>query len=583
MDAAALLCIICPKRPVFSDVSHLLTHVSSKAHLSNYFKLQIRSQQEPGAGELLDDYDVWYKDNDLPKLLADRMASKEARKRKKSQGKNAVEHPANKRAKSQRATSKQVVDASPPRPLPIFLDSPCLPDPFLDVDNVVEAESPLSPDYMMPATPTRRGSYVFLPADYPFPSTPERPLQTPWKQECESEPEDEHGAFLRSIPIWDGRLRNRTGTSFPIWQRAASYDPFVQDDDTLVSLGSGGADGERTDEMLRLKGVLWPGMDIFDSATEQMRRKRNQRKDENVLRMMEKTSMCVEPTELIFSPTGILRKRRVISGNVEDGSPLPGESPIPRRVPRPKRVLSQADPNAQQGQYEKRYKKSTKSDSCKKPGDQLRRSTRIAKSTPAPLLMLRDDCCPSHEDDDDFGLMLTGMSPRPRGGISVFRDEPEPYIENLRDQGHKDAPRLGSPFCSNQDASSFDTFHTMNLKKRSARTSSNQETIEPLLDAHERIDPFSNWGSPTSRRHYATDVSCLPQYFLGDSPRAGFGLFDASLPKLDIEDDHLSPAKSNPGCHGKHMEPSVVREASDATISAAEEDEFERFCLNSYY
>lgn len=82
MDAEALQCNICPKRARFSDVSHLLTHVSSKAHLSHYFKLQVRSHQEIEARNLLDEYDKWYKANHLAKLLSDRMASKEARKRK---------------------------------------------------------------------------------------------------------------------------------------------------------------------------------------------------------------------------------------------------------------------------------------------------------------------------------------------------------------------------------------------------------------------------------------------------------------------------------------------------------------------
>lgn len=89
MDSTALLCNICPKRPRFSDVSHLLTHVASKAHLSHYFKLQVRSHQEQQAETLLDDYNQWYKANNLAKLLSDRMSSKDSRRRK-SQGKCTV-------------------------------------------------------------------------------------------------------------------------------------------------------------------------------------------------------------------------------------------------------------------------------------------------------------------------------------------------------------------------------------------------------------------------------------------------------------------------------------------------------------
>jgi hypothetical protein len=75
-----LLCNLCPKRPTFSDVSHLLTHISSKSHLSNRFKLQIRSQTEYDARRLLDEFDRWYDENGLEDLLSERLAAKEQKK-----------------------------------------------------------------------------------------------------------------------------------------------------------------------------------------------------------------------------------------------------------------------------------------------------------------------------------------------------------------------------------------------------------------------------------------------------------------------------------------------------------------------
>jgi hypothetical protein len=51
----------------------------------------------------------------------------------------------------------------------------------------------------------------------------------------------------------------------------------------------------------RLKGVFWPGMDLFDSATPEMKRKRNQRKDGSVLAGMIATSRGTEPTEIVYS------------------------------------------------------------------------------------------------------------------------------------------------------------------------------------------------------------------------------------------------------------------------------------------
>jgi|SRR5277367_4274110 len=75
-----LLCDLCPKKPRFSDVSHLLTHISSKSHLSNRFKLQIRSQGEPEAKRLLADFDSWYTSNGLEDLLSERLIAKEQKK-----------------------------------------------------------------------------------------------------------------------------------------------------------------------------------------------------------------------------------------------------------------------------------------------------------------------------------------------------------------------------------------------------------------------------------------------------------------------------------------------------------------------
>jgi hypothetical protein len=78
-----LLCNLCPKSPTFSDISHLLTHISSKSHLSNLFKLKIRAQGEQEAKDKLDDFEVWYNDNNLDALLSDRLATKDQKKANK--------------------------------------------------------------------------------------------------------------------------------------------------------------------------------------------------------------------------------------------------------------------------------------------------------------------------------------------------------------------------------------------------------------------------------------------------------------------------------------------------------------------
>ena len=72
-----LCCTLCPKQPQFSDISHLLTHISSKGHLSHKFKLSIRASSEPQARADLATFDIWYAENGLDEKLAERLASKE--------------------------------------------------------------------------------------------------------------------------------------------------------------------------------------------------------------------------------------------------------------------------------------------------------------------------------------------------------------------------------------------------------------------------------------------------------------------------------------------------------------------------
>lgn len=78
------------------------------------------------------------------------------------------------------------------------------------------------------------------------------------------------------------------------------------------------ADPMAVSESTKLKGVYWPGMDIFDSATPEMRRKRNQKKDSSVVEQLELNSQEVEPTELIFTPQGSFKRQRRISSSVYD-------------------------------------------------------------------------------------------------------------------------------------------------------------------------------------------------------------------------------------------------------------------------
>jgi hypothetical protein len=80
MATIPLHCILCPKQPTFSDVSHLLTHISSKSHLANRFRLELRAKTENDARAQLNRFEHWYTENSIERLLSERLAAKEAKK-----------------------------------------------------------------------------------------------------------------------------------------------------------------------------------------------------------------------------------------------------------------------------------------------------------------------------------------------------------------------------------------------------------------------------------------------------------------------------------------------------------------------
>jgi hypothetical protein len=84
----------------------------------------------------------------------------------------------------------------------------------------------------------------------------------------------------------------------PRRSRQATMDLCAIEDDPV----DGAADSTSLTESTKLKGVYWPGMDLFDSATPEMRRKRNQKKDSSVVEQLELNSQDVEATE-IFQET----------------------------------------------------------------------------------------------------------------------------------------------------------------------------------------------------------------------------------------------------------------------------------------
>lgn len=124
-------------------------------------------------------------------------------------------------------------------------------------------------------------------------------------------------------------------------------DDCAVEDDPADAPAPSTEDPMAASESTKLKGVLWPGMDLFDSATPEMRRKRNQKKDSSVVEQLELNSTEVEATELIFTPRGSFKKQRRISSSVyedeDESSPLLRTDSPKAFAGRP--VLGDVDPN----------------------------------------------------------------------------------------------------------------------------------------------------------------------------------------------------------------------------------------------
>jgi hypothetical protein len=171
-------------------------------------------------------------------------------------------------------------------------------------------------------------------------------------------------------------------------------------------------------EHTKLKGVVWDGMGLFDSATQDMRRKRNQKKAISVVEQLKATSEVVEATECVFDAEGVLRRERPITGNPEeeDGiSPLKGESePEPDSPPPPKKKKAARKPRP----------------ALTEKDVNTGRTTRRRRESHHPPFGNDNRATPYFDGgaDDDDELTYDRPRGRPRTGLSIHRDNSGPDI-----------------------------------------------------------------------------------------------------------------------------------------------------------
>ena len=303
MASFPLRCIICSKNHEYSDVSHLLTHIASKSHLSNYFQAQVRSRQDKEIAQKLQVYDEWYSKNGMESLLSQRMLQKESRKV----------------AKTAPRPNRRAIGPEKPRRRDALPQKDVFPgiEPVID-PNLCSSGSGLVGGLTIPQ--------ISAPMQEPKASTPfayeaqylgyptvgsSKPYHAP------------HGIYSSS---------RSSAHCMSIYSDGYSHEGYNSLGSPKASERSGVCSSGENDksDVTKLKGIVWPGMDLFDAASPEARRMRNQKKGNSVLALMRANSELVEPTEVIYFPSWEIKKERFISGEVES-SPPPEEIPCKRR------------------------------------------------------------------------------------------------------------------------------------------------------------------------------------------------------------------------------------------------------------
>ncbi|KAL8705741.1 MAG: hypothetical protein Q9201_001175 [Fulgogasparrea decipioides] len=359
MSSVPLHCNICPKGPDFSDISHLLTHIGSKGHLSHYFKAQVRGRQDASVRQQLDVYDRWYTEHQIEKLLSQRMVLKDS---KRPNG-------------TARATNKDKVSSAKPSKAPRIVKKKTstlsIPQPPADAkpENVIDPRlsQPLSTSAQQRTSPPHSpalGSPGFdltslhrnpIPCMRTFRTTRSNPAVMDSEQQLpvspltnaiagrvrdDSDTETDDGRSTRSHPASPIYPEPPTTEGLLALMDGAAQPSFILPPPSDKRRRQSGIEEnpepekEFIPQTPELKGVYYPGMSLFDSASPEAQRKRNQRKDESLVAQIQRESLEVECNEYIYWPDGSLKMCRFITGDVQS-SPFKEDTPPP--PPPPKR------------------------------------------------------------------------------------------------------------------------------------------------------------------------------------------------------------------------------------------------------
>ncbi|KAL8341517.1 hypothetical protein RB598_003444 [Gaeumannomyces tritici] len=299
-DSIPLYCALCPERRNFSDLSHLLTHISSKSHLSRKFDTELRAQGDDGVSAAsLADYERWYAKHRIGEHLQRRMETKQRRRQPRR------ERPA---AALRVRTAGDLPSRSAGRSVSVKAE------PREDSEDVFGAHvnhgRQATGRYDSPLT--RNGNTITTTPGFQTPTSGRVDSDLSLNYADIGKFEDEGSELDASS--FDGRMS---------WE---NFD--LEDDDTV-----------------KLKGIVYPGMAGFDAATPEQRRKRNQKKPKSVVQNMRITSESIEPVECIWKDMfTIERSRDIYASPTPEGSPVSKKAELPAK--RKKKQAKNGSPTA---------------------------------------------------------------------------------------------------------------------------------------------------------------------------------------------------------------------------------------------
>ena len=486
MTNVPLLCNICPRDPKFSDVSHLLTHVASKGHLSQHNKAKLRAHQDASLREKLETYDRWYQRHQIERLLSERMVAKDSKdstnrvraskispRKKQTTGATG---PRKARTRASRTSAQRHSPVKTEGPLdPQLSYSNQASEPFNDPDNSGSgyplenrAHGQVQESPTMPVTTPQTNSptYLSYSAYYGGHRAP-IPHMSRWQDKASPLQYSLDGNLVQNTTdkalmygedtdaesdYFQNFLRSPTRTAYPdpceitgphsgFSIRSASS--IKEDDPNDLNYSLAPKDGltKGVGSMPQspvLRGVKWPGMSLFDSANLEAQRLRNQKKTETIIEQMEHNSLLVEQMERIYWPDGSFKGERLITGEVES-SPSREATPPPkpsrrRRAKASKTMLADLSTNAPAPGRKSRGRKASHYVAPTKSSDLRDISHRaLASLGPQEYAYPRNaqfGYTPPGDEGPSERRLTAGLPTKsPRRGFHVFRDQKEMHAD----------------------------------------------------------------------------------------------------------------------------------------------------------